>query len=178
MKTTSAKRDPAAPGEGADTTYKVKKAIRDASKKLPVRTYLNIMRIQERLVDEMQNLHRANGLTQAQFNVLRIVYCVGGQGVPCKDIGERLVNRDPDVTGLIDRLSAAGWVERVRDTEDRRRVLVHLTDAGRDLIERTTPALVRRHYAQFAHLSGAELEELNHLLVKARSDRPETSARR
>ncbi|MCL7959857.1 MAG: MarR family transcriptional regulator [marine benthic group bacterium] len=114
----------------------------------------------------MQRLHRANGLTQTQFNVLRILYRAGNSGVSCQDVSDGLISRDPDVTGLVDRLEQKGLVERVRDPEDRRRVLVFLTAAGAELTERLTPLGVARHRAQFGHLSAAELRELNRLLAK------------
>lgn len=138
--------------------------IKRASATLPVQIYLNLIRAAERLGDEMRRFHSQHGLTQPQFNVLRILYASEGTGVSCQRISDNLVNRDPDVTGLVDRLVRTGLVVRHRDPSDRRRVLVFLTRAGVELVERVTPAGVARHHKQFADLTAADRRELNRLL--------------
>lgn len=78
---------------------------------------------------------KGHGITPRQYNVLRIVRGAGHQGMPCGEIGARLISRVPDVTRLLDRMEKAGWIERRRNTPDRRLVMIHLTTAGQQLVD-------------------------------------------
>jgi DNA-binding MarR family transcriptional regulator len=75
------------------------------------------------------------GVTLQQYNVLRILRGAGAEGLPTLAIGERMIERTPGVTRLIDRMEERGWVVRERCTEDRRRVWCKITERGRRLIE-------------------------------------------
>ena len=70
------------------------------------------------------------GLTSSQYNVLRILRGSHPTRLPCSEISERMIARDPDVTRLVDRLGASGLVERVRAEHDRRVVEVGITPKG------------------------------------------------
>ena len=69
-------------------------------------------------------------LTNTQYNVLRILRGSHPAKLACSDIAERMIERDPDVTRLIDRLATRGLVTRSRSRRDRRVVEVGLTDKG------------------------------------------------
>ncbi|MCB1047747.1 MAG: MarR family transcriptional regulator, partial [Calditrichaeota bacterium] len=97
------------------------------------------MRTTEALINALVQLLKVEGLSQPQYNVLRILRGAGEQGRSCSEIGERLVARVPDITRLLDRLEASGWVARERSSEDRRVVLTWLTDAGFAKVEAVHP---------------------------------------
>jgi DNA-binding MarR family transcriptional regulator len=78
---------------------------------------------------------RPYGLTGTQFNVLRILKGVDPTGLCGKEIGERMINRVPDVPRLLDRLEKAGLISRQRDREDRREVSARITTKGSQLVE-------------------------------------------
>ncbi len=80
-------------------------------------------------------------------------------------IAARLINRVPDITRLVDRMEGRGLVTRTRSQEDRRVVLVSLTEKGRRLAS-LNEDLLAFHAGQFDHMSGDELETLNTLLVR------------
>lgn len=130
--------------------------------------YLNLLRTRERLVEPFDALFRREGLSEAKYNALRILRGRGGPGVPSQQIAGDMVTRQPDITRLIDRLEADGFVERDRDPDDRRRVIVRLTGAGRAKVDALDAPLRDLHRRQFAGLSGDDLHELNRLLVAAR----------
>lgn len=128
---------------------------------------LNIVRTAGALNADFDRLFRAHGLTDAQYNVLRILRGVGRR-MPSLAITERTVTRVPDITRLVDRLEAAGLVERQRCEEDRRIVYVAITREGlRKLAELDRP-VAELHRSQLEHMSRAELRTLSRLLVKAR----------
>ncbi|MEZ5145440.1 MAG: MarR family winged helix-turn-helix transcriptional regulator, partial [Acidimicrobiales bacterium] len=60
-----------------------------------------------------------------------------------------------------------GYVTRAPAPDDRRRVLVAPTAAGRTVFERLTTQIKALHRRQWAALDADELEQLIHLLNKA-----------
>jgi DNA-binding MarR family transcriptional regulator len=104
----------------------------------------------------------AHSMTLAQYDVL-MTLC-HGDGITQQELAERLLVTKANVVGLIDRVSAAGWVERRPDPEDRRVNRLYLTDAGRELAGAAQPgqyALVKKI---FGRLTEAELRQM-HALV-------------
>lgn len=82
------------------------------------------------------------GVTLQQYNVLRILRGAGEQGLPTLSVAERMLERTPGVTRLIDRMERKGWVTRERCTDDRRRVWCRITSSGLDLLaDLDTPIL-------------------------------------
>ena len=71
-------------------------------------------------------------------------------------------------TTLIDRLERRGWVRRARDDADRRRVLVEMTDEGRERVARYYGPLVRDGISLFSGISDEELARMLDWLVAAR----------
>lgn len=81
------------------------------------------------------------GITQTQYNVLRILRGAGTGGLCGREIGERMIARVPDVPRLLDRMVDAGLISRERDTVDRRHVTARITPDGLQLLDRVTPVL-------------------------------------
>lgn len=131
--------------------------------------YLNLVRTASVLTDAVSTLLKQEGISHPQYNGLRILRGAGPEGLPCREVGARLVARVPDVSRLLDRLHKAGWIERDRDDGDRRVVRVTLSDAGRELLSRIDEPLDALHRRQLSNLSTEELTELSRLLVLARS---------
>jgi DNA-binding MarR family transcriptional regulator len=130
--------------------------------------YLNLLRTGTALFAGFERLFRQAGLSEPQYNVLRILRGAGGQGLPSTEIAGRMITRVPDVTRLVDRLVSAGLVARSRTAADRRVVIVKATKKALDLLAALDGPLVKLHREQLGHLTRAELAELNRLLVKAR----------
>src|ERR1700745_4312725 len=74
------------------------------------------------------------GLTYPQYLVMLVLW--ERDGVPLKDIGERLFLDSGTLTPLLKRLEAAQLVKRTRSTEDERQVLIALTPQGQALKDR------------------------------------------
>ena len=74
------------------------------------------------------------GLTYPQYLVMLALW--EREGVPLKDIGERLFLDSGTLTPLLKRLEAAGLVKRNRSTEDERQVRIALTAQGQALKEK------------------------------------------
>ena len=127
--------------------------------------FLAIARVQDRLAADFQALFKSEGLTMTQLNTLRIL--IGAKKpVPCQEVGERLIQRVPDVTRLLDRMEKEGLVERTRSSEDRRIVLVSVTPEGKRRSDRLTKPTLALHARQMKALSDSELRQLENLLGK------------
>lgn len=129
--------------------------------------YLNLARTADHLATEFAALFKAHGLSESQYNVLRILRGTAA-AMPCQEIASRMVSHMPDLTRLVDRLEAAGLVERNRTKEDRRLVLIRITEAGLARLAALDAPVLELHGRQLSHLSADEMAELNRLLVKAR----------
>jgi DNA-binding MarR family transcriptional regulator len=130
---------------------------------------LNVLRTQDYLQGEFNRLFGEQGISGQQYNVLRILRGHGGNGLPSLEIAAQMIQRQPDITRLVDRLQDAGLVERSRTDEDRRLVLVQITDRGLGLLASLDQPVLELHKQLLGHLARTELAELNRLLVKARN---------
>jgi len=90
-----------------------------------------------RLSDE--RLFKPAGITDQQFNVLRILRGGPEEGYLIRELRRRIISRSADVPRLVDRMVKAGLVCRREDPEDRRGCLVRLTPEGRALEARLAP---------------------------------------
>ena len=129
---------------------------------------LNIQRTHSVLSGPGVKLLKRHKLSSPLYNILRILRGVGPEGLPCSQVGARMVTREPDVTRLVDRLVRSGWVERHRSEQDRRVVNVVITRKGLKLVDRLDEPVARLHREGLGHLTRKEMKELNRLLVKAR----------
>jgi len=75
----------------------------------------------------------ASGMHPTDVRALRILDAVVDEPLTAGTLGRELGLSSAAVTGLVDRLEAAGLAERVRDPDDRRRVRIQLGTAARRL---------------------------------------------
>jgi len=128
---------------------------------------LNILRTNDQYQNRFGRLFREYGLTPSQYNLLRILRGEG-KPMPCLEIGERMIQVVPAMTGLIDRLEKQELVARKRCTEDRRVIHVEITKKALDLLAEMDQPVMDLHKQLIGHLNRSELKELSRLLEKAR----------
>jgi DNA-binding MarR family transcriptional regulator len=145
--------------------------------------FLNLLKTADALMAELAELLKPHAISPTQYNVLRILRgvgagCCGGghadpnaKGVPCREIAQRMITRDPDITRLLDRLEDRGLIARQRDTADRRMISTRITDAGLDLLRTLDQPLLELHHRQLGHLPEPRLQELLTLLESVRQHR-------
>ena len=110
-----------------------------------------------------------HGITPAQYNALRILRGRHPEPATCAYIGERLLDRTPDVTRLLDRLVRAGLVTRRRAAHDRRVAEITATDRALELLRRLDPEVETALRQLTEALSDDELRTLSVLLEKLRA---------
>jgi len=84
----------------------------------------------------LQNLLRKENLTMQQFNILRILRGQHPEPVSNTAVKERMLDRNSDVTRIIDRMIRDGLVKRSNCESDRRRVDITITDKGLSILHR------------------------------------------
>jgi MarR family transcriptional regulator, 2-MHQ and catechol-resistance regulon repressor len=111
--------------------------------------YINLARASNSMIARMARQLEPFRLTMSQFGVLEAVLHLG----PMKQraLADKLLCGGANITMVVDHLEERGLVRRERQSGDRRTILVHLTAAGRKLIERVFVA----HAAAIAHLMAA-----------------------
>ncbi len=130
--------------------------------------FLNLQRTSDALARRVAETLKQVELTPTQYNALRILRGAGERGLPCKEVGDRMVTRDPDITRLFDRLETWELIERSRNTRDRRVIIAHITERGETLLDTIDSAVSRVLVGQLEHLGRERLLALNRLLEDAR----------
>ncbi len=127
---------------------------------------INLLIAAEQVRGWIEQACSQHGLTQAQYNVLRILRGAGGEGHSRCEIANRMIERAPDVTRLIDRLETQGLAERVRSGEDRRLSITRITKKGLDVLDALEPRLTDFSAKFAARLPEEDCRELSRLCEK------------
>jgi DNA-binding MarR family transcriptional regulator len=104
------------------------------------------------------------GLKAVEFSILVLV--AANPEVNQKQLGQALDVSAPNMAITLDRMVERGWVERVRSTRDRRSMLIHLTAAVHELVQRAEKIAATMEQGALRMLSGAERALLIELLLK------------
>ena len=107
-------------------------------------------------------------LSSTQYNVLRILRGAP-EGLPCGEVANRMITRDPDVTRLLDRLEKRGLISRCHETKDRRTVMARISPEGLKLLGRLDEPVQAAHRHLLGHLGAERLRALAELLRISRS---------
>ena len=133
-------------------------------------TILNVMVTNSWLERELAATMSDFGVTPVQYNLLRILRGSHPEKLTCSQVGERMLDRTPDVTRLLDRLERSGWIDRERAERDRRVVEVGISKKGRELLTKMDDDIDQAQGRLTRHLSDAEQRTLCGLLEKLRTD--------
>ena len=144
-----------------------KKAKRAAL--LEERAFLELLRTTDQLSRNLVPILKAEDLSSTQYNVLRILRGAP-EGLPCGEIGNRMITRDPDITRLLDRMEKRGLIERWREEKDRRVVMARITPEGLRLLAQLDGPVEDGHRRLLGHLGRKRLQELCELLQAARRE--------
>lgn len=126
-----------------------------------LRAYVALVRASE-AVSRRIHIHLQDaGLTVSRFAVLEALFHLGPSSQA--ELGHKILRSPNNVTTVIDNLERSGLVERRPDEADRRIKVVHLTRAGRTLIEEVFPRHAAVAAADLSVLKAGELETLTDL---------------
>jgi DNA-binding MarR family transcriptional regulator len=110
--------------------------------------------------------YHALGLNVSQADVLATIGRAEGMALTCSEIAEATVITKGGITGIVDRLEARGLVQRVASREDRRSILIHLTDKGVEVCNDLYREIPRTNQETLAKaLKPEQIKQLSKLLT-------------
>jgi len=129
-----------------------------SSEKNTLNTFIKMMRATESINNRL-NKHLAEvDLTVSQFGTLEALYHLGPLNQ--RAIAEKLLKSGGNITMVIDNLEKSGYVTRKKDPQDRRAVLIHLTEKGDEFINEFFPKHLDKIKQEFSVLSDSEKKQL------------------
>lgn len=126
--------------------------------------FIKLMRATESLNNRLNRHLSEENLTVSQFGTLETLYHLGPLNQ--RSIGEKLLKSGGNITMVIDNLEKSGYVVRKKDPEDRRAVLIHLTNEGEKFISEFFPKHLARIKEEFSVLDEKEKKTLANLCKK------------
>lgn len=127
-------------------------------------TYLSLWRTYDQLRAIEEELFSRHDITAQQYNTLRLLRGEHPEAVPTLELAGRLISHAPDITRLLDKLEQRGLIQRERPLENRRQVLIRITQAGLDFLQELDEPVRACHDKQLGHLTAEQLAQLNELL--------------
>ncbi|WP_051003981.1 MarR family winged helix-turn-helix transcriptional regulator [Gottschalkia acidurici] len=100
------------------------------------KTIIELKKTADILEEAHNNFFYKYDISNTKFNALAILYNGPKEGMILSEIGDQMLVTRGNITGLIDRLEKQKFVKRVRDDEDRRKIVVIITEEGKVFIEK------------------------------------------
>jgi DNA-binding MarR family transcriptional regulator len=110
---------------------------------------------------------RRHGLSHAALNALAIIEG-NGAPIPTGAIGAQMHITTGTMTSVLDTLERNGYIKRITDPDDRRRVLVDVTPTAQAVLDRLLPEVVQATTAALAGFSAKELDDFLDTLGRVR----------
>ena len=141
-------------------------AINSSFQNNKVKAMLNILYTANWISSLQNDFFKVYGLSPQQYNILRILRGAK-QPIKVQTIKERMVERAPNLTRLTDKLCDKKLIERIPFPDDRRVVLITITDQGLQLLDKIKPSNPVVDILE--HLNEDEAGTLSDLLDKLRA---------
>lgn len=147
---------------------KIEEAIRQRKPMSPLhKVMINLIYTYHWHMEQAAAVFKPFGLTAQQYNVLRILRGRYPEAAPVGEVKAVLLDKNPDLTRLCDRLVEKQLLERGLNCQNRREVLLKITPTGLDLLARIDPVFTEIS-KEWDNLSPEESETLSNLLDKLR----------
>ncbi|MEO0403290.1 MAG: MarR family transcriptional regulator [Bacteroidota bacterium] len=119
-----------------------------------------------------QRFFKQYNLTMQQYNVLRILRGQKGSPITMQDVVCRMIDKMSNCSRILDKLVTKNWATREPGADDRRKVMVQITQKGLDLLDEIDTHVTELHKL-YSGLTEKEAKTLNNLLDKMRADETE-----
>jgi DNA-binding MarR family transcriptional regulator len=128
---------------------------------------VNIMFTSGWVYNQFREIFKSYQLTHQQYNVLRILRGKYPQALNPSDIKSVMLDKNPDLTRLCDRLCEMGYIDREVDSVNKRKMNIKINEKGLDILKEIDPLMEHFNNSRF-DLSEEEAEQLSSLLDKVR----------
>lgn len=132
------------------------------------RAGLNVVFTGAWISDKTSSLLKPFGISEHQFNVLRIVRGQKGKPINMIDIQDRMIYRTSNTTRMVEKLRIKGYLLRQECPDNRRKVEIFITEDGLKLLDSIEPILINNSEQMFKNLSTEESIQLGNLLDQLR----------
>jgi MarR family transcriptional regulator, 2-MHQ and catechol-resistance regulon repressor len=126
--------------------------------------YVKLMRATNTATSKIHEHLKEDNLTVSQFGVIEALYHLGP--LSQSELGEKILKSNANLTTVVDSLEKKTLVERKRSDQDRRTVMVYLTELGRELIAKVFPRHAKVVTRELGFLTDKEKDALEKLLRK------------
>ncbi|MDZ4681951.1 MAG: MarR family transcriptional regulator [Saprospiraceae bacterium] len=147
---------------------KIEAAIRQVKPLQPLqKVIINLIYTYHWHMERSAMVFKPFDLTSQQFNVLRILRGRHPESIPVGEVKCVMLDKNPDLTRLGDRLIQKGLIQRELNAQNRREVLMQITKAGMELLDQVEVGM-EKSKSQWQNLTDEEAEQLSDLLDKLR----------
>ena len=147
---------------------KIEAAIKQSKPMLPLqKVMINLMYTYHWHMERSVEIFKLFDMTSQQYNVLRILKGRHPEAIPVGEVKAVLLDKNPDMTRLCDRLVQKGLIQRDLNFQNRREVLLQITAAGLELLLQIEP-VIKEASKEWDNLTPEEAETLSDLLDKLR----------
>lgn len=143
----------------------IAKDIKSSFPSEKVKAFINIKYTANWISSKENEFFKPFGISPQQFNILRILRGAG-EAIKVQQIKDRMIERAPNATRLMDKLCAKDLIERIPCPADRRVVHISITDNGRKLLSKISEQIPTKDW--LGKLTEEEAELLSNLLDKVR----------
>ena len=146
---------------------KIEEEIKQSKFKSPYqKAVINLLFTANWLEDHHQQYFKNYGLTLQQFNILRILKGQHPKAISATEIKMRMLDKNSDVSRLLDRLEGKGLIDKATCESDKRAADISITTAGLEILKDLDHK--QKDFDAFLKLSAEEAEQLSNLLDKGR----------
>jgi len=121
------------------------------------------------ITDQISKELKEFGITEPQYNVMRVLKEANGEPVSVQKILENMVQKSSNVTRIIDKLVTKGYTQRQECPTNRRKMDITLTDEGAKLLDKLDKKVYNFHQPMLNNLTSEELETLRNLIIKLKT---------
>jgi len=125
------------------------------------------------ITDQVGKELKEFGMSEQRYNVLRILENTNGKPVTVQEIQDEMVQKNSNVTRIIDKLLAKSFVERKECPSNRRKMDITITNEGLTVLKKLDKKVYSFHRPLANNLNKEELETLNKLIIKLKGDNDE-----
>ncbi|MDY0779991.1 MarR family transcriptional regulator [Tenacibaculum sp. IB213877] len=140
---------------------------KDINSKFPnnrIKAHINIRYTANWINSKESEFFKPYGISPQQYNILRILRGSGDK-IKVQTVKNRMIERAPNATRLMDKLLEKNLIERTRCEEDRRVVYVNITEEGLLLLSEIDQSF---NLSLLKNLTDEEAKQLSDLLDKIR----------
>jgi DNA-binding MarR family transcriptional regulator len=125
-----------------------------------VEVFIATMRLAHNCTSRADAYFTRFGISLSRYKVMMILLSRGGDGASPAEIAQHISVRRATITGVIDTLENDGWVERSPDPNDRRALIVRITELGKSKLNEFVPQHYKNMTESLANITPEEREFL------------------